>query len=228
MRRIVRIAIGVLSLALTWRGDAQAQAQSRAPPLQRPGPPYSFVRWSTSDSVDPGCWVRFEYLNLSAKAAALPAPLATTGGNAGQGRLDAADTRVLLDQPPGFGVVPGGRLTVGRWAGGQEDIVGGEFTFFATALRATHFNAASQSAGGPLLAVPFASVNSNGVQESSLVVAQPSVRSGHIGLDDALVLGGGECFALLSFSDFLPGECWRFNLLGGIGSFVLKESGAGW
>ena len=213
----------MLSLTLAWRGDVAAQAPPQPPSQSGPVPPYSAVNWSWCDEVDPGGWVRFEYLNLSVKSATLPAPLATTGGSAGQGRLNAPDTTILLGEPPGFGVVPGGRLTVGGWAGGEEEILGGEFTAFVTALRATHFNVASQGADAPLLAVPFANVTPNGVHESSLVVAQAGVRSGQIGLDDAMVLGGMECSALLSLTDFVPGDRIRLNLLGGIGFFVLNE-----
>jgi len=213
----------MLLLALAWRGDMVAQAQSQPPAQPRSTPSFSPVNWSWCDEVDPGAWVRFEYLNLSVKGATLPAPLATTGGSAGQGRLDAPDTTVLLGQPPGYGVVPGARLTVGGWIGGEEEMFGCEFTGFATALRAAHFNVTSQSADGPLLAVPFAKVTPNGVQESSLVVAQPGVRSGQVGLDDALVLGGMQCSALLSLTEFVPGDRIRLNLLGGIGMFVLKE-----
>jgi hypothetical protein len=223
VQRIVRIAIGILSLALTWRSDVAAQAPSQTPSQSRSIPSYSPVSWSWCDEVDPGAWVRFEYLNLTVKSATLPAPLVTTGGSAGQGRLNAPDTTVLLGQPPAFGVVPGARLTVGGWVGGEEEMFGYEFTGFATALRAAHFNVASQGADGPLLAVPFANVTTNGVQESSLVVAQPGVRSGQIGLDDAIVLGGMECTALLSLTDFVPGDRIRLNLLGGIGLFVLNE-----
>jgi hypothetical protein len=77
--------------------------------------------------------------------------------------------------------------------------------------------------GNPLLAIPFVNVTATGAQESSLVIAQPGMRSGQIGLDDAMALGGLQANALVSFSDFLPGDRWRLNLLGGIGAFALRE-----
>jgi hypothetical protein len=176
-----------------------------------------------SDGVDPGIWVRFEYLNLWAKHASLSAPLATAGGSAGQGRLGAADTSILLDQAPDFGVIPGCRFTAGGWLGGAEDIVGCEFTFFETILRAGHFNVASEDLPGRSLAVPFLNVTAGGTDEASLVVGQQGMSSGKVGLDDALILGGFEADAMLSLSDFLPGDSARLSLLGGIGSFFLKE-----
>ncbi|HEV3004559.1 MAG TPA: BBP7 family outer membrane beta-barrel protein [Pirellulales bacterium] len=223
MQRIVRIAIGIGSLALMCPTGSAAQAQFA--PQSEPDiePPGRFCASVTSEGVDPGIWGRFEYLNLWAKGATLPAPLATAGGSAGQGRLGAADTTVLLDQVPDFSVIPGGRLTIGGWAGFDEETWGGELTVFETALRAAHFNVASAGVGGPWLAVPFARTTPSGVDEASLVVAQPGVSHGQIGLDDALVLGGIEADAMLSLSDFLPGDRGRFNLLGGIGAFFLKE-----
>ncbi|HUY93403.1 MAG TPA: BBP7 family outer membrane beta-barrel protein [Pirellulales bacterium] len=173
--------------------------------------------------VDPVRWASFEYVNLWTSAPPLRFPLITTGDAAGGGRLGAPGTRVLLgDGPLSMGSFPAGRYTLGGWIDDEENF-GGEVSLLYTGVRAAHFQAASNSAGDPLLAIPFSDVTSGTPQESSLVISQPGVRHGNITVDDANAFFSAEIDGLVELSDLLPGDAYRTTLVAGARMLSFKE-----
>ncbi|HWB10801.1 MAG TPA: BBP7 family outer membrane beta-barrel protein [Pirellulales bacterium] len=174
------------------------------------------------EEADPGAWFRLEYVNLWVSHASLPAPLVTTGDASSLGRLGFAQTRTLLG--PGqlaAPVFPALRLTLGGWM--EDEVFGGEVSVFATALRATHFSAASDVQGSPLLAIPFEDVTSGTPHESSLVLSQPGAASGGVWTDDAASLFGLELDGLGNLTEYLPGNRATLTLLGGFRLLAFRE-----
>lgn len=177
----------------------------------------------SSGGVDPVRWASLEYVNLWTSAPTLRFPLVTTGDAAGAGRLGAPGTRVLLgDGPLAMGSFPSGRLTLGGWFDDDENL-GAEFSVLFSGVRAAHFQAASDSAGAPLLAIPFSDVTGATPQESSLVISQPGVRQGNISADDANAFFSMELDGLVELSDLLPGDAYRTTLVGGLRFLTFKE-----
>lgn len=178
---------------------------------------------SSSGGVDPVRWASLEYVNLWTSAPSLRFPLVTTGDAAGAGRLGAPGTRVLLgDGPLSMGSFPAGRFTLGGWIDDDENF-GAEVSLLFTGVRAAHFQAASDAAGVPLLAIPFADVTGGTPQESSLVISQPGARHGNISVDDANAFFSMELDGLVELSDLLPGDAYRTTLVGGLRSLTFKE-----
>jgi hypothetical protein len=201
--------IGVLAIACCVLSVAAGARDSRA------GAP--------TQGVDPRIWTRFEYVNLWTPGPPLPFPLVTTGDAAGAGHLGAPGTRVLLgDGPLSVGSFPAGRFTIGAWFGFDENF-GAEFTTLATGVRAAHYQAASDAAGNPLLAIPFSDVTSGTPTESSLVISQPGVRHGNISINDANAFFSADLDGLVELSDYLPGDMFRTTLLAGIRTMYFAE-----
>jgi hypothetical protein len=174
------------------------------------------------DADDPSTWFRLEYLNLWTSHAALPAPLVTTGDSASLGRLGFANTQSLLG--PGnlpAPVFPGFKLTFGGWF--YDDLLGGEFSIFGTTLRATHFAAASNATGSPLLAIPFADVTSGTAKESSLVVSQAGVASGGVWADDAMGLLGFDLDGLANLNEHVLDPDASLTAIGGLRVLGFRE-----
>lgn len=167
-------------------------------------------------------WARLEYLNFWVQKAPLSTPLVTAGNAAGMGRLGSLGTDVLLGGSFRTPLSPGARFTFGGWIG-DDEVLGGEFSIFAVALRAAHFSAASNALGSPLLAVPFADVTSGTPVESSLLISQPGVQSGHVWGDDALEFGGAALDGLGNLSDYLPGAHGTLAAIGGVRFLELRE-----
>lgn len=171
----------------------------------------------------PRAWGSLEYLNLWTPSAPLPFPLVTTGDAAGMGILGSPSTRVVMgDEPLAMGCFPGFRATVGGWFSDYDNL-GAEISGFATGVRVAHFQAASDSFGSPLLAVPFANVTSGAPQESSLVIAQPGVRRGRISANDASIFGGFEVDGLINLPSFRSGADRSVSAICGVRFISLTE-----
>ena len=172
--------------------------------------------------ADPSGWFRLEYVNLWTSHASLSAPLVTTGDATSLGRLGFPQTRTLLG--PGnlpAPVFPAMRLTAGGWL--NDDVFGGEISFFETVLRASHFTAASDATGSPFLAVPFADVTSGAVRESSLVVSQPGVATGRVWSDDAATFFGLDLDGLASLREHLDDDRATLSLVAGLRTLGFRE-----
>lgn len=175
-----------------------------------------------SDDIDPEKWFRLDYVNFWTSHAPLPAPLVTTGDAAGLGRIGAPQTQILLG--PGnlpSSIFPAMRMTVGGWIGDQP--FGGEFSFFTTSLRATHFSASSNASGSPLLAIPFLDVPSGSPQPNSLVVSQPGVASGHVWANDAMQFTGIDLHGLGKLDEYLNNTNASLAVLAGVRIISLRE-----
>lgn len=171
---------------------------------------------------DPDAWFRLEYLNLWTSHASLGAPLVTTGDATSLGRLGFTSTQPLFG--PGSlpsPMFPGMKMTLGGWL--YDNLLGGEFSVFATSLRASHFNVASDAAGSPLLAVPFADVSSGVPHESSLVISQPGIAAGRVAADDCMELIGIDLDGLVSLNEHILNPNASVTLLGGVKTVTLKE-----
>ncbi|HVX15518.1 MAG TPA: BBP7 family outer membrane beta-barrel protein [Pirellulales bacterium] len=179
-----------------------------------------------ADSFDldanPDRWFRLEYVNFWTSHAALSAPLVTSGDAADLGRLGSPQTQTLLgagDLPSS--IFPAMRLTAGGWI--SDEPFGGELSFFATGLRATHFSAAGSASSGPLLAVPFLDVTSGSPQQSSLVVSQPGVSSGRVWANDAMGFGGLDLHGLGSLDEHILNPNASLAVLAGLRTTFLRE-----
>ncbi|HEV3342484.1 MAG TPA: BBP7 family outer membrane beta-barrel protein [Pirellulales bacterium] len=171
---------------------------------------------------DPSAWCRLEYLNLWTSHAALPAPLVSTGDASSLGRLGSPGTQPLFG--PGSlpaPVFPAIKLTIGGWL--YDNLLGGEFSIFGTTLRATHFGAASNASGSPLLAIPFADVTSGTARESSLVVSRPGVASGRAWADDAMGLLGFDFDGLASLDEHVFDPDASLAMIGGLRVLGFRE-----
>ncbi len=181
-----------VSLAQSYPGNlafppaAPPESSAPAPPS---APPTAFIpdanldgfpaAVSGGDSPGDRFWLGADYLLWWTKKGPLPTPLVTTGPPDAYiiGGLTQPGTRLLFggaDQD--FGTTNGLRVDTGLWLDGDRTwgIEGG---YFGLEQRSTHFGAASNAGGNPVLAQPLLAPNGS---EFTEVIALPGFIAGGV------------------------------------------------
>ena len=162
-----------------------------------------------ADCACPSCrswrtWADVEYLFWWSKGRELP-PLVTTGGT---GIIGDPGVQVLFGNER-VGVDPrsGGRLTVGAWLDGCNQ-VGAGVRMFGMEGDSSGFEAAST--GAPLLARPFISTVTG--LENALLIASPGQNVGSINIDTSQDVLGSEVYLRVAIDQ---GRHYRVDMVGG-------------
>jgi hypothetical protein len=165
-------------------------------------------------------WLQADFLLWFVKDGPLHVPLATRGStaDADPGALGQPHTRVLFgDSDLDYGAVPGGRLEIGYWFGGdcRFGIEGG---FFLLSQADKWFSVFSNDTGSPVLSVPI--VNAQTRREDQVPVAFPGVFAGGVLVHSSSTLDGANLDG--SFSLVRDRGC-HAELLAGFRFLDLRE-----
>ena len=162
-------------------------------------------------------WLRAEYLLWWIKDSNMPA-LLTTGpvGDPRPGSLDSPDTSILFGGGQDNKNRSGGRFVAGWRFTEDDDSLGLEAGYFFLGPRA--IGTFQASPGNPVLARPFANVNS-GIQDSSLV-AWPGLVSGSVRIQAPSFLQGAEMNLV---SAMMHADCLRLEAFLGFRYLNLGE-----
>jgi len=143
-------------------------------------PTCSADAWAATAPCAPRLVVGADYLLWWIRRGPTP-PLLTTGPPDGTGVIGDPTTRILYGQNGiDYGTFSGVRLQAG-WSFGEDRFWGLEASGFWLDPHATHFAAASDATGNPLLVRPFFSTSE--VQEAGVFVAYPGGLQGAIHID---------------------------------------------
>lgn len=179
--------VAALLTSGAFAGAGAADLPLKAPPKPSPAPTW---------------WVSAEALLWSVKSAPLPptlttfvpgSPSALTGFG---GAIGFPGTVVLSPDHLGYGLLPGGRLTIGRWLD-SDPRLGIEASGFVLGSRSASFS--SSSAGSPSLRVPFFNVPPGAgfpLGSSSFVLADPGFAAGGQTVSSSLQFWGIEANGL--------------------------------
>ena len=182
LKHVPLIAAALFTLGVS-SGAGAADLPLKAPPKPSPAPTW---------------WVSGGALLWSVKSAPLPptlttfapgSPSASTGFG---GALGIPGTIVLSPDHLGYGLFPGGQLTIGRWLS-SDPRFGLEASGFLLGSRSAGFS--SSSAGSPSLRVPFFNVPPGAgfpLGSSSFVLADPAFASGGQTVSSSLQFWGIE------------------------------------
>ena len=166
-------------------------------------------------------WASGEYLLWVPKSLSVNYPLATTSAPADLGLLGGATTASLLgvDQDIEFDPANGFRATVGMTF--DESGFGGEASAFWLAKRRERIEYPGNSAGVPVLAVPFFDVAAGA--QGAYIVSFPGINSGNLLIDTDVRVIGGELNAVYNMSAFgdQPGGV---TFLAGVRGWQLREN----
>lgn len=139
-------------------------------------------------------WVRADYLLWWRKGQSVPALVTTSGLSSAitdAGVMGEPTTSILLGQEDiGVQGRPGGRLVFGTWCDPCR-VCSFEVDAFFLGKGKSHF--AVSDADMPIIARPFLNVtDSQPIQQDSLVIAYPGIRSGSISVDSTSEVLGGD------------------------------------
>jgi hypothetical protein len=177
-------------------------------PLEAPVPPHPFApptgeRDPAFHNTPPGMfgdrpdcetcfWVRADYLLWWAKSAPMPEPLVTTGSPtaAVPGGLSQPGTQVLFGETQiDYGAASGFHIDAGSWLDYDEHWGIGT-GFFILQRGVSHFAAASDAGGHPILAVPL--INAETGLEFTKPIARPGLLAGGASINTDTRLEGWD------------------------------------
>ncbi len=208
-RNIATAAVGAWLLALSLAFSQAADAKD-----------------PSASTPSPAWWVSGEALVWGVKSAPLPPTLTTfvpgslsdTTGSGGD--LGVSGTSVLSPSEMGYGMLPGGRFTLGHWLNSNQSVGLEGDGFFLVGANA---NFSASSGGSPSLRVPFNNVPPGAgfpLGSSSFVLADPNFAAGGQIIRSSLQLWGLEGNALFPTVEKGP---FRLSFLAGVRYVNLRE-----